>query len=105
MDEHVLVATIAGDETVPPLGIEPFYRAGLLDRCIRRCPVGCRRPEIRSPWCRRLSGAPIDADDFGDVWSLVTRTHPDFEGVARLYGVDAVPSMDLVTMKRLPLCE
>ncbi len=92
MDEHVLVATVEGNEAVASLGVEPFHCAGLLDRCIRRCPVGCRRPEIRSPWCRRLSSAPIDADDLGGVWSLVTRTDADFEHFTRLHDVDAALS-------------
>jgi hypothetical protein len=34
----------------------------------------------------------IDTDDLGDVWSLVSRTDPDFESFARLYGVDAALS-------------
>src|SRR6266478_500066 len=52
-------------------------------------PFECRRPEIRSPWCRRLSGAAVDADDLGDVWSLVSWTDADFEGFTRLYEGDA----------------
>ena len=32
VDEHILSAAIRSDETVAPLGIEPFHRAGLLDR-------------------------------------------------------------------------
>ena len=31
VDEHVLSATIAGDEAEPLLGVEPLHRAGLLD--------------------------------------------------------------------------
>jgi len=48
--------------------------------------------EIRSPWCRRFSSAAIDADDLGDVWSLVTRTDADLEGFTRLHDVDAALS-------------
>ncbi len=36
VDEHVLPATIAGDEAEALLGVEPFHRAGLLDCYARR---------------------------------------------------------------------
>ena len=92
MDKHVLPAVIPSDEAEALLGVEPFYRAGLFARDIRRRPIRCRRPEIRSPGCSRNSGAAIDADDLGDVWSLVSRTDPDFEGFAGLHSVDAALS-------------
>jgi hypothetical protein len=31
----------------------------------------------------------IDTDDLGDMWAFMARPDPDFEGFARLYGVDA----------------
>jgi hypothetical protein len=34
----------------------------------------------------------IDTDDLGDVWPFVSRTDTDFEGLARLHGVDAALS-------------
>ena len=102
MDEHVLSATIAGDEAVAPLGVEPFHRAGLLDGRARRWPVRCRRPEVRSPWRHRSSGAAIDADDLGDVWSLVAGTDPHFEGFARLHGVDPALSQHAAMKEGVP---
>ena len=36
VDEHVLPATIAGDEAETLLGVEPFHSAGLLDGYARR---------------------------------------------------------------------
>jgi hypothetical protein len=44
------------------------------------------------PWRRRNGGAAIDADDLGDVWSLVPRTDTDFEGFSGLHSVDAALS-------------
>src|SRR6266481_1012934 len=46
-------------------------------------------PEIRSPWWGRNSGARVDAQDFRDVRPRVAGADPNFEGVARLHGVDA----------------
>ena len=39
-----------------------------------------------------LSGGAIDADDLGDVWSLVSGADTDFEGLSRPHGVDAALS-------------
>jgi hypothetical protein len=36
VNEHVLSATVEGNEAVAPLGIEPFHCAGLLDGYARR---------------------------------------------------------------------
>src|SRR3984893_14646259 len=94
VDEHVLPAAIPSDEPETLLGVEPFHCTGLLDGYARRCPVRYRRPKIRPPWCRRLSGAAVDADDLGDVWSLVSWTDADFEGFTRLHGVDAALSQN-----------
>ena len=92
MDEHVLSPAIASDEAETLLRVEPLHRAGLLDGYAGRWPVRCRRPEIRSPWCLWSSGVAIDADDLGDVRSLVSRPNADFEGFTRLHGVDAALS-------------
>jgi hypothetical protein len=93
MDEDVL-ATVEGNEAEALFGVEPFHRAGLLDGCARRWPVECRRLEIRSPWRCWSSGAAIDADDFGDMWPLVSRTDTDFEGFSGLHCVDLSLSED-----------
>jgi hypothetical protein len=44
------------------------------------------------PWCRRLSGAAIDADDLGDVWPFVAGANTNFDAISRLHGVDAALS-------------
>jgi hypothetical protein len=45
LDEHILSASLAGDEAEALFGVEPFYCPGLLDGYARRRPIGCRRPE------------------------------------------------------------
>ena len=94
MDEHILSATIAGDEAVASFGIEPLHRAGLLDRCAGRWPVRCPRPETRSSLCHWSGGAAIDAEDFGDVWPFVSWADAHFEGFTRLHCVDPALSED-----------
>jgi hypothetical protein len=49
-----------------------------------------RGSRTRSRWCRRLRSAC----NLGDVWALVSRTDPDFEGFARLHNVDAALCQD-----------
>src|SRR5437868_6721997 len=80
MDESILAAIVANDEAEPLLGIEPLHRAGLLDGRFGR--------EWRTARCRRISRparrgsrrrAAVDAEDFGDLRSLLSRRHADFE--------------------------
>src|SRR5215469_3237937 len=86
MNEHVLPAAIRSDETIAPIGVEPFHRAGLLDRWA----VRCRRLRGTRPSRHQWSGgAAVDTQHLGDVWSLVTGTDPHFEGFARLNSGDA----------------
>jgi hypothetical protein len=101
MDEHVL-ATVEGNEAVAPLGIEPLYPAGLLDRCVRRWPVRYLGPEARPPWRCRNSGAAIDAQHFGDMWPFVSWTDAHFEGFTRLHGVDPALSEDAPMKEGVP---
>ena len=60
MDKHVVAAAIRSDETIAPLGVEPFHRSGLLDRW----PVQCRRlgtrPRFIQPRFEAPSGPPVN---------------------------------------------
>jgi hypothetical protein len=85
----------------PVSTVTRWTRVGCASRGARRRPIRCRHPEIRSPLCRRLSGAFIDADDLGDVRPFVAGTNPDFEGFARLHGVDAASSQQAPVEERI----
>src|SRR5215831_3831843 len=45
VDKHVLAAAVPSDKAVALIGVEPFHRAGLLDRWT----VQCRRLGSRTP--------------------------------------------------------
>ena len=88
--EHVLAAAVPSDEAVALLGVEPLYRAGLLDRHFRRWPVRCRGAKARSARRCRNSGARIDTQHLGDVWPFVAGADTNFEGFPWLHGADPV---------------
>src|SRR5262249_41260282 len=84
MDKHVLAASIRSDETIAPLGAEPFHRAGLLDGW----PVRCRRLGTQPSRCHWNSGTAVGAQHPGDVWPLMAGADLHFEGFARLNSGD-----------------
>ena len=88
--EHVLAAIIPRNEAEAHIGVEPLHRARLLDGK----PARYRSLGTRSPRRRRNSGTAIDAQNLGDVWPFVSWTDANFDGFARLHGVDAVPRED-----------
>jgi hypothetical protein len=94
LDKHVFPAIGQSDETVAPLGVEPFDRASRLDRCAGRWPVRCPRPETRSSLCHWSSSAAIDAQHLGDVRPFVSWTDAHFERFTRLHCVDPAVSED-----------
>jgi hypothetical protein len=87
----VLPAAIPCNEAEALRDVEPFHRAGLLDRRVGRWPVRCLGPETGWPWCWGGSAA-IDAQYFGDVWPLVTWAVTHFESFARLDSADPAVS-------------
>ena len=91
MDEYVLPAAIPCNEAEALRDVEPFHRAGLLDRRVGRWPVRCLGPETGSPWCCGSGDAAMDAQHLRYVRSLMAGTDSNFESIAGLYGADAAP--------------
>src|SRR3984893_8531194 len=91
VDESILAAIVANDEAEPLLGIEPLHRAGFLDGRFGRewCPASRRRIG-RPPRRGSRRRAAVDTDNLGDLRSLLSRRHADFERFSRLHRGDAV---------------
>ena len=81
-------AAIPSNEAEARLDVEPLDRACLLYRQVSMS-AWRRGSRTRSRWCHRVRGACINAQDLGNVWSLVSRPNADFEGFTWLHGVDA----------------
>src|SRR5260370_16825328 len=92
MDKSILASVVTNDEAEPLLGIEPLHRAGFLDGRFGRewRTASCRRIG-RSARRGRRSRAAVYTEDFGDLRSLLSRRHADFEGFTRLHPSDPVP--------------
>ena len=103
MDESILAAIVANDEAEPLLGVEPLHRAGLFDSLLggEWCTASCRRIS-RPARRRRRRRAAVDTEDFGDLRSLLSRRHTDFERFTRLHRGDAVAFEHAGMQERVP---
>src|SRR5260370_32365776 len=103
MDKSILAPVVTNDEAEPLLGVEPLHRAGFLDGRFGRewRTASCRRIG-RSARRGRRSRAAVDTEDFGDLRSLLSRLHADFEGFTRLHRGGPVAFEHTCMQERVP---
>src|SRR5215471_2835229 len=91
MHKGILAAIIADNEAKALLGVEPLHRSGLLDGRLRRNRSPARRRVGRTPGSGRRRRAAVDAQDFGDLRSFLSRRHTDLQRLPSLHRANAVP--------------